>query len=431
MEEIRDFRRQKAEVLGYKNYMEMSMETKMAGSVDNVLNLLNRLNDSARAAQENEIANLQSYAEKVGFHRKLEIQDVPYYRRRQLAENFDFNEDVVREYFPLNKVFNNMLKLAEKLFEIKITERQSPNRWHEDVKFFDIFDTSANASADPLGGFYADLYARSEEKLIAEINEGWMVNIRSRSEVTETRPMSAMIFNFVNLPEKSVLLSVNEVHQLFRKFGLALQQILTKSRYNELAGTSNIEWDAVETVGKVMSNLLYNENILKSITAHYSNDDSLPDKYVTAFLQNRKHLAGFNLCRELYHSELDVALHTRKDFWMDLEKEIYSKYHVFELDKKDCHPCSFSPIFSGEWGAAYYSNVWSDVLAADVYSAFWEASKTQNENDFKEVGKRFRDTFLTCGGTVSTSEVFRRFRGRDPSPKALFKSLGLNEQQKK
>lgn len=433
IEEIRYNRREKAMHLGYENYMALSMETKMAGSVDKVSDMLARLQENARPAQENEIASLQSYAENVGYHRPLEIQDVSYYRRRQLMDIHNFDEDVIREYFPLNKVFNNLLHFANDLFGIKIVERSSPNRWHEDVKFYDVFDSGENAGAEPLGGFYVDLYARQDEKPVVDISQGggWVVNIRSRSELTDTRPLSAIIFNFMHSPEKSVLLSVNEVHQLFQKFGMAIQQILTKSRYSELSGSSNIEWDAVDTVGKVLSNLLYNDKVLKTITAHYSNDDPLPEKYVTAFLQNRKQLAGFNLSRQLYHSDLDVQLHMKKDFWWDLVKELYPKYHVFELDKKDSHVCSFTPIFSGEWGGAYFSNVWSDVLAADVYSAFYEASKSQNNSDFLEVGRRFRDTFLTYGGTLSTNEVFRRFRGRDPSHKALLKSLGLSKTEMK
>jgi oligopeptidase A len=176
-----------------------------------------------------------------------------------------------------------------------------------------------------------------------------------------------------------------------------------------------------------MRNFLYDENILKSITAHYSNEEPLPDKYVAAFIQNRKHLAGHNLCRQLYFSDLDIDIHTKKDFWYDIVKEMYPRYHSFELDKKDSHLCSFTPIFSGEWGGAYYSHFWSDLIAADVYSAFWEARKTQNEENFIEVGKRFRSTFLTFGGTLNTNEVFRRFRGRDPSYKALIHSLGLKQ----
>lgn len=427
LEEIRYARREKAKILGYETFMDMSMETKMAGSVQNVKETLARLHESAKPAQDSEISNLQVYAEKLGYHRKLEIQDIAYYRRKQLTDLYGFNEDVLREYFPLNKVFSNLLTLSEKLFNIKIVER-TVNRWHEDVKFYDVFDLNANESgSEPIGGFYVDLYARDEEKTVLGLNSGWMVKMRNKSELTGTRPLTAIIFNFKHIPDKSVLLSVSDVHQLFSKFGLTLQNILCHSKYNELSGSSNVEWDAVEIVGNVMSNLLYDESILKSITAHYSNDDPLPDKYITAFTQNQKHLAGFNLCRQLYFSELDIELHTKKEFWWDIVKELYPKYHAVELDKKDSHPCSFTPIASGEWGGAYYGFVWAELIAADVYSAFWEARKSQNEEKFLEVAKRFRSTFLTYGGTLHTGEVFRRFRGRDPSPKALLHILGLSK----
>ncbi|XP_070506493.1 oligopeptidase A [Chironomus tepperi] len=429
LEEIRFSRRQQAKILGYESYMDMSMETKMAGSVSNVKDVLNRLRECAKPAQDAEIANLQTYAEKIGYHRKLEIQDIPYYRRKQLIDLHDFNEDVIQEYFPLNKVFKNMLKLSEKLFNIKVIERPSVNRWHEDVKFFEVFDLQDGK--EPLGGFYVDLYARDEEKTIAAVNSGWMVKMRSKSELTNTRPLLAIIFNFRQIAEKSVLLNSTDVRNLFSKFGLTLQNIICNSRYNELSGSSNVEWDAVEVVGNVMSNLLYDTEILKSITAHYSNEDPLPDKYINAFMQNQKHLAGYNLCRQLYFSDLDVELNTKKDFWWDVVKELYPKYHSVELDKKDSHPCSFTPIVSGEWGGAYYSTVWSELIAADVYSAFWEARKSQNPDDFAEVGKRFRNTFLACGGTLQTNEVFRRFRGRDPSPKALLHNLGLSRPELK
>lgn len=426
IEEIRYLRRTQAKLLGYKSFLDMSMETKMVGSVQTLTDTISNLLDVARQAQETEIADLQAYAESNGFPKKLEIQDVPYYRRRQLNDLHGFDAEVIKEYFPLNKVLVNMFQLAEKLFNIKIVERPSVNRWHDDVKFYDIFDLETGGK-EPIAGFYTDLCARDDEKLVVQENTGWMVGIRSKSDLTETKPLSALIFNFKQIPEKPLLLSLDDVQLLFNKFGHSLQHLLCKSMYSDLAGLTNVEWDAVEVGGNVMTNLLYNENILKSITSHYSNDDPLPEKHINAVLHQRKHLAGFNLCRELYHSSLDIELHRKKDFWLDIVKELYPKYQVFTLDKKDAHPCSFTPIFSGEWGGAYYSHVWSRLIAADVYSAFFEANKSQVESEFLEVGKRFRNTFLTFGGTLHPSEVFRRFRGRDPSPKALLKSLGLNK----
>lgn len=426
LEEIRYLRRTQAEILGYKSFIEMSMETKMVGSVKTLTDTISSLLEVARHAQEIEIAGLQTYAESNGFPKKLEIQDVPYYGRRQLLDLYGFDAEVIKEYFPLNKVVVNMFQLAEKLFNIKIVERPSVNRWHDDVKFYDIFDLEAGGK-EPIAGFYTDLCARDEEKLVMSESAGWMVAIRNKSELMNSKPLSALIFNFRQIPEKPLLLSLDEVHLLFHKFGHSLQHLLCQSTYSELAGLSNVEWDAVEIGGNVMTNLLYNENVLKSVAAHYSNDDPLPEKHVTAVLQQRKHLAGFNLCRDLYHSSLDIELHRNKDFWLDIVKGLYPKYHVFTLDKKDAHPCSFVPIFSGEWGGAYFSHVWSRLIAADVYSAFFEANKSQVESEFLEVGKRFRNTFMTYGGTLHPSEVFRRFRGRDPSPKALLRSLGLNK----
>lgn len=425
LEEIRYLRRTQAQILGYKSFMEMSMETKMADSLQTVTDTLAYLLGYARPAQETEIEQLQSFAEKDGYPKKLEIQDVPYYKRRQLQELHGFDAEVIKEYFPLSKILPNMFALSEKLFNIKIVERPSVNRWHEEVKFFDVFDLETGGK-EPIAGFYVDPFAREEHLTVAE-NSGWMVGIQSKSELTDSKPLAALIFNFKQIPEKPLLLSLDDVHLMFNKFGHALQHLLCKSVYSQLAGLTNVEWDAVEIGGNVMTNLLNNENVLKSITSHYSNDDPLPDKHIQAVLHQSKHLAGFTLSRELYHSTLDIELHSKKDFWLDIVKELYPKYHVFPMDKRDAHPCSFTPIFSGEWGGAYYSHVWSKLVAADVYSAFFEASKTQNDSEFLEVGKRFRNTFLTYGGTLHPSEVFRRFRGRDPSVKALLRSLGLKK----
>lgn len=282
-----------------------------------------------------------------------------------------------------------------------------------------------------MAGFYVDLYAREDEKIVVAENSGWMVGIQNHSFLTGTKPLSALIFNFQTpLYGKPSLLTLHDVNLLFNKFGHTLQHLLTKTTYSELAGLSNVEWDAVEISGHVLSNLLYNQSILKSISSHYATEDPLPEKLINAILHHRKQLSGFSLCRELYFSSLDLELHTKKDFWLDIVKNLYPKYHVFDFDKRDGHPCSFTPIFSGEWGGAYFSHVWSRLVAADVYGAFFEASKSTNEQELLDVGKRFRDSFLTYGGSLHPSEVFRRFRGRDPSAKALLKSLGLSFDEK-
>uniref|UniRef100_A0A336M3W8 CSON011765 protein n=1 Tax=Culicoides sonorensis TaxID=179676 RepID=A0A336M3W8_CULSO len=425
LEEIRGFRHDQAKLLGYKNYAEMSMETKMLGSIEAVEKMLATLLQKARVTQDEEINQLIDFAEANGFKHKFEIYDVPYWKRRQLLEQFDYDEEAIRDYFPSPKVLEGMFKISEQLFGIKIEERSGMITWDEDVKLYDVFD--ANNSKEPIGGFYIDLYSREDEKIVVQGNTGWMIGIRNRSTITNTKPLAALIFNFpAPIYGKPSLLSLKDIHQLFFKFGQTLQHLLTKANYSDVAGLSNLSWDIVETSGNLMTHLLYNPTILKTISSHYSTGDSIPDKKVEAIHRSRSHLNGFHLCEEIYLCTLDLELHKSKEFWLDIVKNLYPKHFVFEMDKKDSLPCSFLQIFSGEWGAAYFSHLHARVIAADIYSAFQEASKI-GEADVIKVGHRFKDTFLSLGGSCKPQQLFRKFRGRDPSLKALLKTIESNK----
>lgn len=421
IEQIRHLRKTQAKLLGYESFVDMSMETKMAGNIGNVKALLANLLESARPAQEQEIQLLEQFANKGGHNGSLELHDIAFWKRKQLKAVHKYDEDVIREYFPLPKVLNGLFKLSEKLFQIKIKERQSVDTWHEDVKFFDVFDLS-QGGVKPVAGFYLDLYSREDDKIRG--TSGLMVGVRNRCRISDNCPLAAMIFNLpVPMYGKPSVLSFNEVQTLFMKFGHSLQHLLTRASYSELAGLSNIEWDAVEVAGHVMSHLLYHQNTIKNISGHFTHEELIPDDLIAAIQGSRKHLAGYDLCRELYVARLDIELHHRKDFWFEVVKSLWSEYNVMPLDKKDAHPCSMTEIFSGDWAAAYFSHIWARMIAADVYSAFYEAG--HNTDEFEAVGKRFRDTYLALGGSCHASDVFRRFRGRDPSPKALLKTLGL------
>ncbi|XP_059616787.1 uncharacterized protein LOC132261811 [Phlebotomus argentipes] len=424
IEEIRFLRRDQAKMLGYNSFMDMSMETKMAGSRENVTRMLEALREKAKPAQDAEIKSLRGFAEKFGFKGQLEAHDIPYFRRKQLKALHHYDEEIIREYFPLPKVLTGMLELCERLFQIRIVERQGVDTWHEDVRYFDVLDEDK-----PVAGFYLDLYTREDVKMHTKDNFGWTVGIRNRSSVTNTKPLSALIFNFPSpIYGKPSLLGFEDVEMLFQRFGYALQQLLTKVNYSEVAGATNIEWDAVEVVSHVMSHFLYNSTTLREISSHYATEDPLSDAMMGSIQASRTHFAGYDLCQQLYYSAFDMELYSRKDFWIDIMRELWPKYMTLPLEKKDAHPCSFTPIFSGDWAAAYFSHVWSRVIAADVYSAFHEAGG--NPEVLATVGRRFRDTFLAMGGSCAPAEVFRRFRGRDPSPKALISVLGLKKKGK-
>jgi oligopeptidase A len=315
--------------------------------------------DYARPAQEEEIRNLEQYAIEHGFNAKngLELYDMAYWKRRQLQSVFDYDEETLKEYFPIPKVIEHLLKLSENLFEIKIVERVGTvDTWHEDVRYFDIFD-SRDDYRTPVAGFYLDLYSREDEKLLAHENQGYVVGIRNRSSLTKTNPLAALIFNFQTpLYGKPSCLSVDDLKMLAFKFGHAFQHLLTRVEYSELSGLSNVEWDAVEISGHVMAHLLNNPKTLKSISSHYANDDKITEKQCEIIKNYWQHLSGYNLSRELYVAALDLELHSSKDFWLDVVKRMWPEYYVFPLDKKDAHPCSMTSIFSGEWGSAYFSH---------------------------------------------------------------------------
>lgn len=422
IEEIRDLRKQQAETVGFKTFVDMSMETKMAGSLKNVQNLISDLLRSARPAQETELQKLAEFAAANGCKHSFEMYDIPYWRLKQLKSMVPFDEDMIREYFPINKVLNGLFVLCENLFQIKIVER-SASVWHEDVKFYDIFDQ--NDGVKPLAGFYLDLYSRENDEVRMHATSGWNVAIRNRCEVSNMCPLSALIFNFqLPLYGKPSLLSFRDVETLFKNFGQSLQHLLTEVKYHEMAGSTNIEWDAVDVSGLVLSHMILHGDTLKKISGHYTTDQQLPDNLIEAIKMEKTHLAGFTLCRELYFATLDLELYSKTKFWGNIVNELWPQFCLIPLESKDSHLCSFSDIFTGPYPAAYFSHIWSRYIAADVYSNFYEVRN--NEENVKAVGKRFRETYLALGGSVHASEVFRKFRGRDPSPKALLKMLGLN-----
>ncbi|KAL1501699.1 hypothetical protein ABEB36_006981 [Hypothenemus hampei] len=424
VEEIRLSRTNIAKTLGYKNFVDMSMETKMAGNREEVNRVLDLLLQRAKPSQDEELNNLLMFANEKGLRaNRLELWDVPYWRRKQKIILFDYDDNKLKNFFPLNTVLNGLFQLCEKLFNIVIKMRTGVTTWHKDVKFYDVFEPHSSA---PVAGFYIDPYARSEDKLRLQ-NSDWMIGMQSKSQVTDSKPYAALIFNF-ELPRGDLQshLTFNEVRTLFQKFGHCLQHLLSRTYYSEVAGLSNVEWDAVEVSGHMLAHWLFNQSVIESITCHSGSGDKLPKPIFENLCKAQQHLAAYDLCNELYLSVLDLELHSTNTYWLDVVKHLWPQYKTLEFHSKiDAHPCNFTQILSEEWAAAYYSHVWSRMIAADVYSAFYEAG--EDERQIREVGKRFRDTFLALGGSQHSSQIFREFRGRDPSHKALLKSLGLKK----
>uniref|UniRef100_A0A1A9ZDS5 Peptidase M3A/M3B catalytic domain-containing protein n=1 Tax=Glossina pallidipes TaxID=7398 RepID=A0A1A9ZDS5_GLOPL len=415
IEKIRSLRKRQANILGYPNYATMSMQTKMASNISNLKQLFSKLLQFAGPAQSVEIEQLQNFATASGFEHRLDVYDVSYWQRKYLLSKYKLDEQTLRIYFPLPKVLSGLFAFSESLFGIKIVERTDAQVWQPLVKYYDVYDNDRGVKS--VGGFYIDCY--SKENKFGK-NNGWMVSIRNRNDSAKLSPLCALIFNFTPPSENEpCLLSMDDLRMIFKTFGSALQHILTEAPFTDLAGLSNIEWDASQVAGCVLSNFLDNPLILKTIS-DTQNCGPLPDDLAHKTKLFKTHLAGYNLCEELYIADLDIELHQCDNFWLDVVRKLWPVYKCMPLDKKDSHPCSFTEIFSGDWGAAQFSHLYSKVIAADIMEAF----EDNNEN-MNSIGERFKKTFLSLGGAVPAAEVFRRFRGRDPSVEALLKSLNI------
>ncbi|CAK9798755.1 Probable cytosolic oligopeptidase A [Anthophora quadrimaculata] len=425
LERIRQQRNQVANILGYKTFADLSMQSKMAGSVENIYNTFNTLLATARPAQEYEIKEIHAFASERGLMGPLQHWDIAYWGRQLFNAVHKNREDDINNYFPLPKVLCGLFELIEMLFDVKIIESKRSDIWHKDVRFFDMFDLK-RSSTDPISNFYLDPYARGNDKFRVTQDLGYMVPIQNRSKICGIKPLAALIFNFTPPHDTTPsLLSFKDLRALFRQFGHMLQHTLTTVEYTDIAGFSFVEWDTVFISDYFLQNWLYEPSFLQGISCHQETGEVIPLEMIEQLKQLKMHLSGYYLCKELYLSHFDIELHSSQEFWNSIMGRLWDKYFVLPAYKKDSHICSFEPIFSGDWAAAYYSNIWSKVIAADLYSAFHDVSN-KNKEQLKELGSRYRETFLSTGGTYSMREVFRKFRGRDPTPKALLKYFGLD-----
>ncbi|XP_054285847.1 oligopeptidase A [Macrosteles quadrilineatus] len=414
LEKIRSLRRDEARLLGYKTYAHISMETKMAGSLEKVQETLGNMLQVAKPAADREIADLQKFAWERGFEGSFQPWDISFWERKQKRTLYNFQEEQLTDYFPFDKVWEGLLSLCEKMFDVKFVENKTVNRWHPEVRFFYIYEETNK----PAAGFYLDPYLR-EDKLNSRQRDAYIVNITPAARIHKTLPLSSLIMHLdPPIYGKPALLTWHDVQILFKQFGHVLQQLLTTVTYAEVAGQSNVEWDAVEVVGNVFVHWLKEPAVLDSISGHYASGEKLP---ALPLADIDRHFAGHRLCEELFKAHLDLEMFTTKDFWQDIMKKLWPAHFVLPHDRWNSLPCSFSEIVTEQWSAAYFSHVWARMVAADVYSAF-----TEPDVDKHNIGERFRDTYLAFGGSCPPGEVFRRFRGRDPSPEAFLKHLGLH-----
>jgi len=355
---------------------------------------------------------------------KLMPWDIAFFSERLREKKFDVTEEELRPYFALPAVLDGLFGLASRLFGITITAADGDAQvWNEDVRFFKVTSDKHVAS------FYLDPYSRPADKR----GGAWMDVCLGKSRATEVEVPVAYLTCNGSPPsgDKPSLMTFNEVETLFHEFGHGLQHMLTEATEGDVAGINGVEWDAVELPSQFMENWCYDRPTVYGFAKHYETGESLPNDLFEKLKAQRTFNAGMMSCRQLSLGQLDMELHSNYDpegadeTIFDVQKRVASRYapHATPLEE-DRFLCTFGHIFAGGYSAGYYSYKWAEVMSADAYGAFEDVG-LDNEEEVQKVGRRFRETVLALGGGVEPMEVFRRFRGREPTPDALLRHSGL------
>jgi oligopeptidase A len=431
IERILELKKQKANILGFNSFAELSLKSKMAPNVEAVEALLEELRLVSYQATQQEFQDLKAFARSKGATEAENLQhwDIGFWSERQREEKFAFTDEELRPYFSLPQVLDGLFGLVQRIFGITIipADGQAPI-WHPEVRYFQV----ANSSGNPIAFFYLDAYSRPVEKR----GGAWMDDCINRAKFVENGetkirlPVAYLQCNQTPpVDDKPSLMTFGEVETLFHEFGHGLQHMLTIVDYPGAAGINNVEWDAVELPSQFMENWCYDQATLFGMAKHYQTGETLPEHYYQKLLAAKTYMSGTAMLRQLHFALLDIELHHRyqpggNETINDVRNRIAENTMVLKPIVEDAFLCAFGHIFAGGYAAGYYSYKWAEVLSADAFAAFEEAG-LDNENAVSETGKRFRNTVLALGGSLHPMEVFKAFRGREPSTKPLLIHNGL------
>jgi oligopeptidase A len=414
MAQILDLRHKVALLVGYPNYAEYSLATKMASSVEEVRSFLEQLARQSRPVAGREYDDLTHFA-----GRKLHAWDVAFFAERLKRERLQLSEEELRPYFPLPRVLAGMFAVAEKLYGVRIAERSGVDVYHPDARFFDIL----NADGSQRGGFFVDLYARPKKR-----GGAWMDECVGRKQLANTAslPVAYLVCNF--MPPHGAqpsLLTHAEVVTMFHEFGHGLHHMLTRVDYPSIAGINGVAWDAVELPSQFMENFAWRAEVLPLISGHVETSEPLPQLELQRLLATRTFQAGMQTVRQLEFALFDLRIHSENapqssDAVMRTLADVRAQVAVVHPPAFNRFPHSFQHIFSGGYAAGYYSYKWAEVLAADAFSAFEEQGIFN-----ADVAGRFLASILEQGGSRDAMEAFVEFRGRKPKIEPLLKQLGL------
>ncbi|MHA7918336.1 oligopeptidase A [Alloalcanivorax xenomutans] len=418
MDEILALRDAQAKLLGFGSYAEKSLATKMARSVDEVMHFLHDLAFKAKPQAEKELRELQDFAAEQGAT-DLQPWDIGFWSERLREARYDLSDEALRPWFPAEKVIDGMFAVVGKLFGIRFRQRHDVDTWHTDVRFFELVDDDGSVRA----AFYLDMYAR-----IGKRGGAWMDDARIRRRRLDgslQTPVAYLTCNFAPpAGGKPGLLTHDEVVTLFHEFGHGLHHMLTEQEVSGISGINGVAWDAVELPSQFLENWCWTEEGLAMISGHYETGEPLPKAMLDKMLAAKNFQSAMGMMRQLEFSLFDMRLHAEYTPELSIQKvldEVRDEVAVIKPPAFNRFQNGFSHIFAGGYAAGYYSYKWAEVLSSDAYSRF-EEEGTFNE----DTGRAFRDNILALGGSREPMELFKAFRGREPSVEPLLRHSGID-----
>jgi len=420
MDSILKARHELAQLLGFHNFAEYSLATKMAETPEKVLAFLHDLVVKSKPFGEKDIHALREFAKEVDGLEQLEAWDVPYYTEKLRKTRYALSQEDCRPYFPIHKVMKGMFAIVNKLYGLKIVERHDVDTWHPQVQFFEVYDEEGQLR----GCLYTDLYARSHKR------EGaWMDDCQGRRRLVEGNiqvPIAFLTCNFTRpLENKSALLTHEEVLTLFHEFGHCLHHILTQVDFLGVSGINGVAWDAVEFPSQFFEFWCWDKEALKLLSGHYETGEPLPDALYEKLMAAKNFQAGMHMLRQLEFSLFDFRMHLEYDPTIGgriqaLLDEVRSEVSVMSAPRFNRFQNTFSHVFAGGYAAGYYSYKWAEVLSSDAFSKFEEHGIFD-----PKTGREFLHHILEQGGTREPMDLFIAFRGREPSIVPLLQHSGL------
>jgi len=419
MEKVLAFRHEEAQLLGYRSFAHLSLATKMAESPEHVLKFLTELAEKSRSVARRDLEELKRFAHEQHSLDDLAVWDMGYFSEKLRQHRYAFSEEEVKAYFPANRVVPGMFSVVERLYGLRIQERQGVDVWHRDVRFYDILDRDGNLR----GSFYLDLYARPKKR-----GGAWMdvcVTRRKHAQCVQL-PVAYLTCNFTPpAGDTPALLRHDEVVTLFHEFGHGLHHLLTQVGYLAASGIHGVEWDAVELPSQFMENFCWEKEAVALLSGHYRTGETLPDALFQKMLAAKNFQSGMQMVRQLELASFDFGLHLEYDpsrggRVQEILDEVRRRVAVVIPPRFNRFQHSFSHVFAGGYAAGYYSYKWAEVLSSDAFALFEE------EGVFNpETGESFLRNILEKGGSRKAMELFVAFRGREPKIDALLRHNGI------